>query len=83
MPDRGTANAPQGVSFEADVKPLFHASDRAAMPKSFDLRSLADVPAHGAQIAEKLQAGTMPCDGPWPADHVALFIDWLNSGSRP
>ena len=83
MSDHGTSKAPHVVSFEDDIKPLFRASDRAAMQWAFDLWSFADVSGHGAQIAEKLQAGTMPCDGPWPADHVALFIDWLNSGSRP
>jgi hypothetical protein len=83
MSDHSTGNAPHVLSFEADIKPLFRASDRAAMQRAFDLWSFADVSAHGAQIAEKLQAGTMPCDGPWPADRVAQFVDWLNSGSRP
>jgi hypothetical protein len=83
MSDQGIAGAPRAVSFQADIKPLFRASDRAAMQKSFDLWSFADVSAHGTQIAEQLQAGTMPCDGPWPADHVALFADWLTSGSQP
>jgi hypothetical protein len=53
------------------------------MQKAFDMWSLTDVTAHGAQIAEKLQSGAMPGEGPWPAEYVALFIDWLNSGSRP
>ncbi len=53
------------------------------MQKAFDLWSFADVSAHGTQIAEKLQAGTMPCDGPWPADQVALFTDWLDGGCKP
>jgi hypothetical protein len=83
MPDQETPSAPRAVSFQADIKPLFRASDRAAMQKAFDLWSFADVSAHGTQIAEKLQAGTMPCDGPWPADQVALFTDWLDGGSKP
>jgi hypothetical protein len=53
------------------------------MLRAFDLWSYADVSANGAKIAEQLQAGTMPCDGPWPADHVALFTDWLGGGSKP
>jgi hypothetical protein len=53
------------------------------MLKAFDLWSYADVSAHSTKIAQKLQDGTMPCDGPWPADRVALFTDWLNGGSRP
>jgi hypothetical protein len=82
MSEHGTG-APQVVSFEADIKPLFRDSDRAAMRRAFDLWSFADVTAHGAKIAEKLQDGSMPCDGPWPADLVALFNDWLAGGSRP
>jgi hypothetical protein len=76
----GSAPAP---GYEADIKPLFRPSDRAAMLKAFDLWSFTDVTAHGAQIAERLRAGTMPCDGPWPPEHVSLFVDWLNGGSRP
>jgi hypothetical protein len=70
-------------SFEADIKPLFRSSDRAAMQKAFDLWSLADVSAHGAQIAERLRNGSMPCDGPWPPEHINLFVSWLDSGAEP
>jgi hypothetical protein len=83
MSEHGTSEAGHAVSFQADIKPLFRASDRDAMMTAFDLWSYADVSANGAKIAEQLQAGTMPCDGAWPADHVALFTDWLNGGSKP
>ena len=83
MSEHGTSGAPRVVSFEADIKPLFRDSDRAAMRRAFDLWSFADVTAHSSKIAEKLQDGSMPCDGPWPADRVALFNDWLAGGSRP
>ena len=83
MPDQETTSALRVVSFQADIKPLFRASDRAAMLKAFDLWSFADVSAHGTKIAERLRDGTMPCDGPWPAGQVALFTDWLDGGSRP
>jgi len=76
-------NPPQAPGFEADIKPLFRPSDRAAMQKAFDLWSYADVSAHGTAIAAQLQAGSMPCDGPWPPEHVSLFTDWLNGGSQP
>ena len=81
MSDQG--HAPQVPSFEADIKPLFRPKDRTAMLRAFDLWSFADVSAHGAQIADRLQAGSMPCDGAWPAEHVSLYLNWLNSGSRP
>lgn len=81
MSDQG--NPPQVPGYEADIKPLFRPKDRDAMLKAFDLWSFADVSAHGAQIAEKLQAGSMPCDGPWPPEHVTLFTSWLSGGSQP
>lgn len=81
MSDPG--HPPQAPSFEADIKPLFRASDRAAMAKAFDLWSFADVTAHSTAIAEQLQAGTMPCNGPWLPEQVTLFMNWLSGGSRP
>jgi hypothetical protein len=81
MPDQG--NPPQEPSFEADSQPLFRPSDRAAMHRAFDGWSFADVSAHSTQIAEQPQAGTMPCDGPWPPEPVTLCLGWLSSGSRP
>lgn len=38
MPDQETTSAPQAVSFQADIKPLFRASDRAAMQKARRVR---------------------------------------------
>ena len=83
MSENRTSDASPVVSFQADIKPLFRESDRAAMRRAFDLWSYADVSAHGTQIAAKLQDGSMPCDGPWPADHVALFTSWLDGGANP
>jgi hypothetical protein len=63
MPDQETTSALRAVSFQADIKPLFRASDRAAMQKAFDLWSFADVSASGTKIAERLQDGTSPATG--------------------
>jgi hypothetical protein len=71
------------LSFERDIKPLFRDSDRAAMRKAFDLWSATDVAAHGDAIAARLRDGSMPCDGPWPAERVAAFINWLDAGAKP
>jgi hypothetical protein len=68
------------LSFSADIKPLFRQSDRAAMRGAFDLWSADDVRAHGAAIADRLRDGSMPCDGPWPADRVDLFEQWRAGG---
>jgi hypothetical protein len=69
------------LSFERDIKPLFRASDRAAMSKAFDLWSAADVAAHGDAILGRLREGSMPCDGPWPAAQVQTFATWLGAGA--
>jgi hypothetical protein len=31
-------------------------------------------------ILEQLQAGSMPCDGAWPAAQVAVFAKWVAVG---
>jgi hypothetical protein len=51
------------------------------MLRAFDLWSVEDVRAHGTAIAGRLRSGTMPCDGAWPADRVALFDRWLAEGA--
>jgi hypothetical protein len=71
------------ASFETDIRPLFRECDRAAMLRAFDLWSYDDVSAHAEQIAARLQDGTMPCDGAWPADDVAKFADWRSGGAKP
>jgi hypothetical protein len=81
MADAGSGQRVPG--FDADIKPLFRESDRAAMRRAFDLWSATDVAAHGSQIASRLQDGTMPCDGAWPHERVQLFLDWLGGGSQP
>lgn len=77
----GSSGPGGGLSFAADIKPLFRDSDRQAMQAAFDLWSVADVRSHAAAIAAKLREGTMPCDGPWPSDRVALFERWVAEGS--
>ena len=71
------------VSFAAHIKPLFREHDRKSMAFAFDLWSQADVQAHAAGILERLQNGTMPCDGAWPAEKVEVFKRWTESGCQP
>jgi hypothetical protein len=33
-----------------------------------------------ASILERLQAGTMPCDGAWPEERIDAFRRWVESG---
>ena len=71
------------VSFAAHVKPLFREHDRQSMTFAFDLWSCDDVRAHAADILERLDNGTMPCDGAWPAEKVEVFRRWTESGFPP
>jgi CDGSH-type Zn-finger protein/truncated hemoglobin YjbI len=73
----------QPVSFTAHIKPLFREQDRQSMSFAFDLWSGDDVRAHAADILQRLQDGSMPCDGAWPADSVGVFRRWTQTGMAP
>jgi hypothetical protein len=70
----------ESVSFEQHVKPLFRERDRQSMRFAFDLWSHDDVVEHADAILDRLQAGTMPCDGAWPHERVDVFARWVDSG---
>jgi hypothetical protein len=76
-------DSPAGLSFERDVRPMFREKDRESMLKHFDLWSHSDVQAHQEAILARLRNGTMPCDGKWPPEHVAVFQRWIATGSAP
>ena len=42
-----------------------------------------DVRANAEAIYERLAAGSMPCDGPWPTESVECFRTWIDNGSPP
>jgi CDGSH-type Zn-finger protein/truncated hemoglobin YjbI len=66
--------------FSQHIKSLFRKMDRESMKFAFDLWAYQDVKKHGAAILSRLQAGTMPCDGAWPAERVAVFERWVAVG---
>jgi hypothetical protein len=68
------------VSFARDIKPLFREKDRDSMRSAFDLFDYADVATHADAIVGALRSGKMPCDGAWPADRVATFQRWVDTG---
>jgi hypothetical protein len=70
----------EAVGFEPHVKPLFRERDRKSMKFAFDLWSYDDVRDNAQAILERVKAGTMPCDGPWPSDWVEVFERWTQSG---
>jgi hypothetical protein len=71
------------VSFERDVRPLFRPDDAEAMSWAFDLASYGDVKENAEAIYERLSEGSMPCDEPWPDEHVQVFRDWIDAGMPP
>jgi CDGSH-type Zn-finger protein/truncated hemoglobin YjbI len=70
------------VSFDAHIKPLFRDRDRQSMSFAFDLWSADEVRAHAVGILQRLRDGTMPCDGAWPAEQIAVFERWTATGLR-
>jgi hypothetical protein len=70
-------------SFARDIHPLFRPDDVEAMRYAFDLARYDDVKAHGEAIYGRLADGSMPCDGAWPADRIALFRQWVDEGCAP
>ena len=67
-------------SFARDIQPLFRESDREAMDFAFDLWDYHDVRAHAEEILERLEDGSMPCDGEWPEEQITRFRRWVEGG---
>ena len=72
--------ADEAVGYAAHIKRLFRPTDRESMRFVFDLWSYADVTTHAAAIQARLRAGSMPCDGAWPAERIAVFDRWIETG---
>jgi hypothetical protein len=68
-------------SFERDIRPLFREMDRDAQDGAFDLWDLEDVSANAQPVLAAVASGEMPCDGPWPAERVALLRRWVEVGT--
>jgi hypothetical protein len=71
----------QPISFEQQIKPLFRERDRQSMKWAFDLWSHDDVAANSTAILGKLRDGTMPCDGSWSDEQIAVFQHWVDAGT--
>lgn len=65
----------------APFKPLFRKMDRESMKFAFDLWSHGDVAQGPAAILQRLEAGTMPCDGAWPKEKDEAFRRWTQTGT--
>ena len=74
--------AGEPVSFARHIKPLFRQMDRQSMKWAFDLWSHADVKTHADGILQRLQNGSMPCDGSWSREKVETFQRWIEAGMQ-
>ncbi|HWE64617.1 MAG TPA: hypothetical protein VHB98_23115 [Chloroflexota bacterium] len=68
------------VSFAQDIRPLFRRKDVQSMAKAFDLSNYDQVRVNAERIYTVVSAGSMPCDGAWSPDQVALFKQWMDAG---
>jgi len=73
------------LSFAKDIRPLFRDTPDVQSMKGagLDLSSYDDVKAKASAIHSRLEDGSMPCDGAWPTDQVALFKRWMDEGMNP
>ncbi len=73
------------LSFANDVRPLFRDNpDIETMKRmGLDLSAYEDVKANASEIHSRLEDGSMPCDGAWPKEKVALFKRWMEEGMNP
>jgi hypothetical protein len=68
------------VQFSEHVKALFRRKDQQSMSFVFDLWSFSDVHEHADAILSRLEAGSMPCEGAWPEERIAVFRRWIAAG---
>lgn len=77
---------PKRIGFAADIRPLFRSIDIQHMSFFCDLSKYEDVRDHAAEILQRLQGSggaVMPplaSGGPWTADQVKLFEQWVATG---
>ena len=73
------------LSFAKDIRPLFRDSPDVDSMKAYgiDLSSFDDVKTRAPAIYATLEDGSMPCDEPWPKEHVAVFKRWMDEGMAP
>ncbi len=73
------------LSFAKDIRPLFRDTPDVDSMKEYglDLSSYFKVMAQAENIYARLQDGSMPCDGAWPEDRIALFKRWMDDGMAP
>ncbi|MEO1092664.1 MAG: hypothetical protein AAFX81_18735 [Pseudomonadota bacterium] len=79
---RALAAAGQAPTFEADIRPLFRERDALVMKSisGWDLHVYEDVVANADLILQRIEDGTMPCDGAWPQSDIERLRAWIAAG---
>jgi hypothetical protein len=62
---------------------MFREYDQTEMEWAFDLWSYEDVREYAEAILDRLESGSMPCDGEWPEEQVERFRQWMRDGMQP
>jgi CDGSH-type Zn-finger protein/truncated hemoglobin YjbI len=70
------------IHYDQHIKQLFRQMDRQSMKWAFDLWLYDDVVKHAAGILQRLKAGSMPCDGAWSDEKIAVFQRWIDAGKH-
>ena len=79
------------ASFKDDILPLFtsididHMRTIGVLPDDYEYMS---TPSDAKKVLDRLSAGQMPPpwgggSGPWRAEQIALFRDWIDGGLQP
>jgi hypothetical protein len=73
------------LGFAKDIRPLFRDTPDVSDMKKYglDLSSFNDVRERAETIYSTLLDGSMPCDGAWPPDRIAIFKRWMDEGMAP
>jgi hypothetical protein len=73
------------LSFAEDIRPLFRDTPDVDSMKEFGLylSSYTEVKDQSEVMYERLKDGSMPCDGAWPEERLALFRRWMDEGMAP
>jgi hypothetical protein len=82
-------------TYSADVRPKFRPQDINCMARHHvklnDATWMCDAtPGNGFAdhgnarlVYSKLSSGDMPPDGPWPADWLTTYQNWMTAGFQP
>jgi len=71
------------LNLAEDTRPPFRDDDVEAMRYALDLSDHEHVRTYVESIDEHSADGSMPCDGAWPAEQLALFRRWVDDGGAP